>query len=517
MMTQGVLPFKYETTTKTKLTALAGLPTFLELAAVLGLFASIEKHLKVRHDSQGWTDVEHILGLMMLNLAGGEHVEDLDRMEADEGLCEVILQLRSHGLSRKERRQLKHRWRKGRERAFASRSATHRYLKEFHDAAEEERRKVELEKGNRAFIPSPNEHLQGMLRICADMVAMIQKYRPEKTATLDQDATLSLCNKEEALYCYQGPKAYQPFNTWWAEQMLILHTEFRDGNVPAGHEQLRCFKEALACLPEGVEKVFLRSDTAGYQHDLMRYCAENGNERFGVIEFAISCDVTKEFKAAVSRVNELHWCRLYRTDEDGYRFATNQEWAEVCFVPATDKRGKDAKPYRYLAIRETMSNPELPGMETPDAELPFQTVRFGSDRNKRYKLFGIVTNRTLDGEALIWWHRERCGKSEEVHHILKNELAGGVLPSGYFGANAAWWWVAVLSFNLNMAMKRLALPEKWLPRRLKAIRFHIIGVPGQVVRHARQLTIKIGGGRGSYELLLGIRTAIAKLLPAPAT
>jgi hypothetical protein len=39
--------------------------------------------------------------------------------------------------------------------------------------------------------------------------------------------------------------------------------------VPAGYEQLRVFKEALACLPENVETVRLRSDTAGYQHELL--------------------------------------------------------------------------------------------------------------------------------------------------------------------------------------------------------------------------------------------------------
>ena len=515
-MAQGALPFKYEEKEKSGLTALAGLPTFFELAFVLGMVGSIERHLTVRANSQGWMDAEHVMGLILLNLAGGDHVDDLDRLEADDGLCEVMLRLRSHGLSRKERRKLKHRWRKGRQRAFASRSATHRYLKEFHNPAEEERRKEESEKGKRAFIPAPTRHLQGLQRVCTDLVATVHKHHPVKTATLDQDATLNMCNKAEALHCYKGPKAYQPFNTWWAELQLMLHTEFRDGNVPAGHEQLRCFKEALDCLPEGVSQVFLRSDTAGYQHKLMHYCAEGKNERFGVVQFTISCNVSPEFKAAVRRVNELQWHRLYRTDEEGDKLATNQEWAEVFFVPTDDRRGKDVTPYRYLAIREVVSNPELPGTEQSNPELPFQTVRLGP-KDRQYKLTGVVTNRTLGGERLIWWHRERCGKSEEVHDILKNELAGGVLPSGYFGSSAAWWWITILSFNLLMAMKRLALPDEWLPRRLKAIRFHIIGVPGMVVRHARQLTIKLGGGRGSYELLVGIRAAIAGLLPAPAT
>ena len=84
----------------------------------------------------------------------------------------------------------------------------------------------------------------------------------------------------------------------------MLHSEFRDGNVPAGYEQLRVLKEALALLPQGVESVRLRSDTAGYQHDLLRYCERGENECFGRIEFAISCDVTEEFKKAVAQVRE---------------------------------------------------------------------------------------------------------------------------------------------------------------------------------------------------------------------
>jgi hypothetical protein len=59
------------------------------------------------------------------------------------------------------------------------------------------------------------------------------------------DATLVATSKADALFCYKGYKSYQPLNTWWAEQEIILHTEFRDSNVPAGFEQLRVFEEAL--------------------------------------------------------------------------------------------------------------------------------------------------------------------------------------------------------------------------------------------------------------------------------
>ncbi|MCP4718379.1 MAG: IS1380 family transposase, partial [Desulfobacteraceae bacterium] len=51
-MTQGVLPFKYEREKNdTGMTALAGLPIYLDLAKVIGLSNSIQKHLKIRANS----------------------------------------------------------------------------------------------------------------------------------------------------------------------------------------------------------------------------------------------------------------------------------------------------------------------------------------------------------------------------------------------------------------------------------------------------------------------------------
>ncbi len=38
---------------------------------------------------------------------------------------------------------------------------------------------------------------------------------------------------------------------------------------------------------------------------------------------------------------------------------------------------------------------------------------------------------------LLERHREKAGTIEAVHDVVKNELAGGVLPCGRYGANAA--------------------------------------------------------------------------------
>ena len=88
----------------------------------------------------------------------------------------------------------------------------------------------------------------------------------------------------------------------------MVHSEFRDGNVNAGYEQLRVLKESEHL--SGVSKVMMRSDSAGYQKDLLKYCAEGRDERFGVVEFCVGVDVTPEFKAAVKEVGTVQMARL---------------------------------------------------------------------------------------------------------------------------------------------------------------------------------------------------------------
>jgi hypothetical protein len=122
----------------------------------------------------------------------------------------------------------------------------------------------------------------------------------------------------------------------------------------------------------------------------------------------------------------------------------------------------------------------------------------------------IVTNRTAPGQEVIQCYREGCGKSEKAHS-MKGDLAGGKLPSGLFGANASWWQIMILVFNLNVAMKRLVFGGSWVNRRMKAIRFWLIKVPGRVLRHARNLVVRLVGGHPSNEILLEARRRMVTL------
>ncbi len=505
-MAQGILPFKYEAEKKTTgMTAPGGLPAYLDLAKVMGLSKSIRKHLKVREGGQGWTDSQMVLSIVLLNLAGGDCVEDIKVLEGDNGFCEVLKKAEMHGLKRKVRRELLRRFRKERTRVTPSASAIFRYLAMFHDREQDKYREA-----GKAFIPEANEHLRGFVEVNKDLAGFANLQNIEDTATLDMDATLVATNKADSLFCYKGYKSYQPLNTWWAEQGIILHTEFRDGNVPAGFEQLRVFQEALGCLPEAVNQVRFRSDTAGYQHDLLTYCALGSNARFGVIEFAVGCDVTPGFKKAVAAVEESEWEPIYKVVR-GKREATGVEWAEVCFVPNAIGHSKKGPEYRYLAKREVIVEQQvLPGMDQ-QFSLPFPTMEA---KGKRYKVFGIVTNMDWHGEELIHWFHQRCAKSEEAHSVMKEDLAGGKLPSNDFGENAAWWWMMILALNLNAMMKKLVLGKAWEPKRMKAIRYWLINLPGRVVNRSRSLIIRLTSNHPSLELLIEARRKIARLNPA---
>ncbi len=130
-----------------------------------------------------------------------------------------------------------------------------------------------------------------------------------------------------------------------------------------------------------------------------------------------------------------------------------RECAEVEFVPGKAEH-KDTPPLRYVAIRIRQRQEEL-----------------FADGSK-VKHFALVSNLWEWKPArLMQWHREKAGTVEGVHDVVKNELAGGVMPSKYFGANAAWLRLVVITHNVLTALKRLALPAELLRARPKQLGF----------------------------------------------
>jgi hypothetical protein len=154
----------------------------------------------------------------------------------------------------------------------------------------------------------------------------------------------------------------------------------------------------------------------------------------------------------------------------------------------------------------------LPGMDE-DRQYPFPSMGM---EGKKYKVFGYVTNMDWDGAELIPWLYKRCGNSEQAHGVMKEDLAGGKLPSKYFGENAAWWWIMILALNLNAAMKTLVLGRCWAAKRMKAIRFALINLPARVLERSRYLLVRLAKNHPAIDWLVEMRRKIANLAPMPS-
>jgi len=106
---------------------------------------------------------------------------------------------------------------------------------------------------------------------------------------------------------------------------------------------------------------------------------------------------------------------------------------------------------------------------------------------------------------------KRRAASKPCTRFLKHELGAGVLPSKRFGADAAWFRVAVITHNLLTGLKRLALLSAFLNARPKRLRFLIFTTPARLVEHARHTTLRMVRSWNRFTNWL----PVIRALPAP--
>jgi hypothetical protein len=476
-MTENPFEIDIQVTQKdTAMTPYAGLFLFFQMCDAMKLPEVINDALHVR-GNKGYKDFEHLFSIAAMQVVGGDTLD---------GLAVLKNHFDPTGLSFR----------------IPSPSAAREYLKQFHNPEEEVHQKQ-----GKVYIPEENEFLSGFAAIHAHIFRQAYIAAPMKVLTLDQDATFIETNNENALYNYHKEKSYEAFNTYCPEYDIAVGTQFRDGNVNPGYGQLEELRRILSSVPEGVEKIKLRSDTAGYQIDLLKYCAEGRDERFKVIEFAISCPVTKDIEKAAQAVPAEEWKPVTKEvtrQGEKVREETGQEWAKIVYMPDSLGNKLNEAEYHFIAVRESADEliergeasgqlliPEL--IEELEKGNPaLKKLHMTEMNGKAYKVFCMVTNMTEeDGGTIVEWQHGRCGKSEEIHHVLKEELGGGHIVSGKFGANAAWWNIAVLTLSLLNMFKRNFLPEGKRKRRPKGLRYEFFVMMGRLVKHARKKILRV--------------------------
>lgn len=430
------------------LTAMGGVPLLVQAFRSLGLPASVNQHVQIKERQRGYDEATFVESFVILNAVGGECLEDFERLREDAGLSELI----GHGVPSPE--------------------AARKFLYQFHDEEKIEEAKRRRAPEEIAYIPEETEALQGLGAVNRDLVGRLGQRCPEqKIATVDQDATIIESRKQEALRTYEGERGYQPMLAVWAEMNVVLADEFRDGNVAAQMEPLTVAQAAFAALPGTVTTFYYRGDSACHENRLVNWLRDEkrANGPQGFIGFAISARMSEALHAAIWKVPEEAWGAYGEPHPQEIR-----ECAEVSFVPGEKSEHKDTQPLRYVAMRIRRKQGEL------------------FEDGEKIRHFAILSNiREWKAARLMQWHREKAGTIEGVHDVVKNELAGGVMPCKYFGANAAWLRLAVISHNVLTALKRLALPAEMLTARPKRLRFLIFNTPGRLVHHARSLLLRL--------------------------
>ena len=255
----------------------------------------------------------------------------------------------------------------------------------------------------------------------------------------------------------------------WAEADLVVADEFRDGNVPARQAPLSCAQMAFAALPQRIKARYFRGDSACHENELIGWLKhpDRAQEPGGRIGFAVSAVQSQDLTAALGKVADPQW-KTFATEADG----TLRQWAEVDFVPGEAGEKKDSKPLRYVGLRLLKAQGSL--------------FADGSDRHHH----AVLTNLDWDGAKLLNWHREKAGTIEHVHDEVKNALGGGHMPSQHLAANAAWFKVALLAYNLASAIKGLCFSPEERTARFKKYRLLLVHMAGRMSRFQCKLRLR---------------------------
>ena len=145
---------------------------------------------------------------------------------------------------------------------------------------------------------------------------------------------------------------------------------------------------------------------------------------------------------------------------------------------------------------------------------PASAIGMGSALSDIGAVIIVPDLETMDSFEVVAAAHARCGHGEEVHAVLKSDLAGGMMPSGRFGANAAWLWLSALAMNVLALLRRTACGQEWQWTRMKRLRAMWIHLVARVVHHGRRITL-VFGNAGAHLMAACRRMNLAMPPPAP--
>jgi hypothetical protein len=291
--------------------------------------------------------------------------------------------------------------------------------------------------------------------------------------TLDVDATEIEAEKQEAQWTYHHVQGYMPLVGY--VNGICVGQEFRDGNESPGAGILPFAKKCEAALPAG-KRIYFRSDSAAYTADVINHYSQPGRT------FTITADLDAAVKGEIQNIPASAW-QPYRTAEG---IATDREIAETVHTMNETKQA-----FRLIVLRWSNPQPDL-----------FEASRYG--------YHAVASNREEGATEVIWKHNGR-GQSENWHKELKLGMGMEQMPCGQKEANAVYFAIGVLAYNLAQLLKRRVLPEAYRTATVGTLRWKVYRLAGKLVRHARELILQIKADTEKWLLLQSARRRCADL------
>jgi hypothetical protein len=311
-----------------------------------------------------------------------------------------------------------------------------------------------------------NGGLSGLEKATRKLLKRGMKYDGIKGYTLDIDATGIVAEKQSAKMTYKGFKGYMPIVGHIAEHGLVVGDEFREGNESPGARNLAFIKHCVRQLPKGKRITALRSDSAAYQADIINYCEQEG------IQFAIGADLDEAVVGAIRAIPEKEW-----------------------------------KPYKSGHIAETVHSME----KTTDAfrliviRRPYQRSIFAEeDASLKYTV--VATSRMESAEEVVQWYNQRGECSENRIKELKIGFGMERMPCGQYEANAVFFRIGTLAYNLFRLFISNTLSTSWHRHQIQTVRWRLYQIAGKIVFHGGQVFLKVR--RGLCQLFTDIRLRV---------
>ena len=313
--------------------------------------------------------------------------------------------------------------------------------------------------------------LEGLDKVREEINHRIMKRDGIKEYTLDADATEIISEKQGANFTYKGNKGYMPNLGFLYENTICLYDEFREGNISPAYGQAGFYLECKKRMPIGKRIGYYRADSASYQAELINELDEDG------VRWAITADQDSAVKAEIACIGEEGWKEPIA--------GCGYEVAET-----VHSMNKTNKAFRLVIKREKREQGEL-----------------FNGRGWHYFYHAIATNwerERKDSQEVIAWHNQR-GEAENFNKELKNGLGMERMPCGQSEANAVFFRIGVLAYNLFIGFKRLTCPESWIKHTIATVRWKFVHVAGHIVRHAGTVILKLAVDMEKLEMFKRIR------------